>query len=192
MIFSAINAKIIVNTYLFFILYSYTHNGKQDDRMTDKELRKLSRLELLELLLKESSENQKLREELNKLKSENKIEKTAERLTETADNLDSSIQNIETIIQNLIADKNTESAKDSKAESETEVIEETETTDTPESDILKQKKNSEDADIYRRFMQFFYYNRNNLVFLPDDLRKDVTRRLSEIMENAQSKKSDDD
>lgn len=162
--------------------------------MTDKELRKLSRLELLELLLKESSENQKLREELNKLKSENKIEKTAERLTETADNLDSSIQNIENyvaIIQNLIAEKNTESAKDSEAESENEVIEETENTDIPESDIQKQKKNSKDADIYRRFMQFFYYNRNNLVFLPDDLREDVTRRLSEIMENAQSKKADD-
>lgn len=162
--------------------------------MTDKELRKLSRLELLELLLKESSENQKLREELNKLKSENKIEKTAERLTETADHLDSSLQNIEnyvTLMQSMISEKNTESAKDSEAESETEVIEETETTDTPESDIQKQKKNSEDADIYRRFMQFFYYNRNNLVFLPDDLRKDVTRRLSEIMENAQSKKTDE-
>ena len=63
--------------------------------MTDKELRKLSRLELLELLLKESSENQKLREELEKLKNEKTIEKTAERLTETADHLDSSLQNIE-------------------------------------------------------------------------------------------------
>ena len=63
--------------------------------MTDKELRKLSRLELLELLLKESSANQKLREELDKLKSEKTIEKTAERLTETADHLDSSLQNIE-------------------------------------------------------------------------------------------------
>lgn len=181
-----------MKVYLF--LY-HTHNGKQDDPMTDKELRKLSRLELLELLLKESSENQKLREELDKLKSEKTIEHTAERLTETADNLASSIQNIEnyiTVIQNIVADKNTESANDSEKESETEVIEETETSDSLDSGFQNQKKISEDADIYRRFMQFFYYNRNNLVFLPDDLRQDVTRRLSEIMQNAQSNKTDID
>ena len=177
----------MVNIYLF--LY-YTHNGKQDDPMTDKELRKLSRLELLELLLKESSENQKLREELDKLKSEKTIEKTAERLTETADHLDSSLQNIEnyvTLMQSMISEKNYEQ-QDKPAE---EIAEKTETTDTPLSDTPKTKKLSEDADIYRRFMQFFFYNRNNLVFLPDDLREDVTRRLSEIMKNAQSKKTDE-
>ncbi len=41
-------------------------NNKEDDLVTDKELKKLSRLELLELLLTESRENERLREELKK------------------------------------------------------------------------------------------------------------------------------
>ena len=90
-------------------------------------------------------------------------------------------------MQSMISEKNTEQ-QDNPAE---EIAEKTETTDTPLSDTPKTKKLSEDADIYRRFMQFFFYNRNNLVFLPDDLREDVTRRLSEIMKNAQSKKTDE-
>ena len=55
--------------------------------MTDKELKKLSRLELLELLLTESRENERLREELEKLKQENTILKSAEQLNETSENL---------------------------------------------------------------------------------------------------------
>lgn len=55
--------------------------------MTDKELKKLSRLELLELLLTESRENERLREEIEKLKQENTILKSAERLNETSENL---------------------------------------------------------------------------------------------------------
>lgn len=55
--------------------------------MTDKELKKLSRLELLELLLTESRENERLREELEKIKQENTIKKSAEHLNETSENL---------------------------------------------------------------------------------------------------------
>ena len=46
----------------------YRQNNKEDDLVTDKELKKLSRLELLELLLTESRENERLREELEKIK----------------------------------------------------------------------------------------------------------------------------
>lgn len=55
--------------------------------MTDKELKKLSRLELLELLLTESRENERLREELEKIKQENTIEKSAQHLNQTSENL---------------------------------------------------------------------------------------------------------
>ena len=41
--------------------------------MTDKELKKLSRLELLELLLAESRENERLRAEIEQIKQENTI-----------------------------------------------------------------------------------------------------------------------
>ena len=49
--------------------------------MTDKELRKLSRLELLELLLEASKENRKLKEKINRLIAENQTAKNIENLS---------------------------------------------------------------------------------------------------------------
>lgn len=69
---------------------------KDDDSVTDKELKKLSRLELLELLLAETRENEKLREELAKAKKENSIEKSAVILNETAKQLDEALQKVST------------------------------------------------------------------------------------------------
>ena len=65
--------------------------------MTDKELKKLSRLELLELLLVETRENERLREELEKAKQENSIEKSAVILSETVKQLESALQTVTTI-----------------------------------------------------------------------------------------------
>ena len=52
--------------------------------MTDKELTKLSRLELLELLLAESRENERLRAEIEQIKQENTIIKSVQQLDETS------------------------------------------------------------------------------------------------------------
>lgn len=68
-------------------IFIYLYN-KDDDFVTDKELKKLSKLELLELLLTETRENEKLREELAKAKKENSIEKSAVLLNETVKQLD--------------------------------------------------------------------------------------------------------
>lgn len=38
--------------------------------MTDKELRRMSRLELLEILIEQMEENERLRQELNKVQTE--------------------------------------------------------------------------------------------------------------------------
>ncbi|MEE1065893.1 MAG: hypothetical protein UH249_07165 [Acutalibacteraceae bacterium] len=65
--------------------------------MTDKELKKLSRLELLELLLIETKENERLKTELEKIKKENSIEKSAQLLNETANQLDAALQKVTTI-----------------------------------------------------------------------------------------------
>lgn len=62
--------------------------------MTDKELKRLSRLELLELLLTETRENERLREELAKAKKENSIEKSATLLNETAKQLDEALKKV--------------------------------------------------------------------------------------------------
>ena len=60
--------------------------------MTDKELKKLSRLELLELLLATSNENQELKQKIEKLTSENEASRSIEDLVratkQTRDTLD--------------------------------------------------------------------------------------------------------
>lgn len=154
--------------------------------MTDKELRKLSRLELLELLLKESSENKKLHEELDKLKSENSIKKTTERLQETAEQFDSSLQNAETLVsimQKLVSGESAELPVIDRCV----VLEDADNEKNP-----KKKKISQDADIYRRLMQFFFHNADVLSYLPDDLREDITARLTGILTKAKDFKTDND
>lgn len=76
--------------------------------MTDKELKKLSRLELLELLLTESRENERLRAELEEIKQENAVRKSAEQLSETSKQLDETsgklgdaLQQVSLLIENL-------------------------------------------------------------------------------------------
>lgn len=69
--------------------------------MTDKELKKLSRLELLELLLAESRENERLREELEKIKQENTIEKSAQHLSETSENLGETTEKLGAALQQV-------------------------------------------------------------------------------------------
>lgn len=69
--------------------------------MTDKELKKLSRLELLELLLAESRENERLREELEKIKKENTIEKSAQQLTETSKQMDETSEKLGTALEQI-------------------------------------------------------------------------------------------
>ena len=71
--------------------------NKGDDFVTDKELKRLSRLELLELLLTETRENERLREELEKAKKENSIEKSATLLNETARQLDEALKKVSSI-----------------------------------------------------------------------------------------------
>lgn len=71
--------------------------NKGDDSVTDKELKRLSRLELLELLLTETRENERLREELAKAKKENSIEKSATLLNETVKQLDEALKKVSSI-----------------------------------------------------------------------------------------------
>lgn len=152
--------------------------------MTDKELRKLSRLELLELLLKESSENRKLQAELDKLKSENSIAKTSERLMETAEQFDTSLQNVEglvAVIQKFFSAENAELSQ---------IVTHTVPENTDNITNAKKKKPSEDADIYRRLMIFFARNMNYLSYLPDNLSEDISRRLAKILTKASAAESD--
>ena len=82
--------------------------------MTDKELKKLSRLELLELLLIETKENERLKTELEKIKKENSIEKSAQLLNETANQLDAALQKV-TTISDVNSDTNAAKVAEEKA-----------------------------------------------------------------------------
>ena len=76
--------------------------------MTDKELKKLSRLELLELLLTVTRENELLKAELENLKQVNTIEKSAEHLNETSKQLETALKKVSSIIST--GDKDSDSA----------------------------------------------------------------------------------
>lgn len=177
--------------------------------MTDKELKRLSRLELLELLLRERRENERLKADLDKLKSEKNIEKTTIRLEETAEQFNTSFQNIEplvSVIQKFVTEAPSEedSVPDEMQAPKDPVPENTESTEEPcvetasdpiyekplEDTTAPKRRTSVDADIYRRIMRHYYRNLDQLFDLPDDLRKDITDRMIELQERSRSTKSD--
>ncbi len=142
--------------------------------MTDKELRKLSRLELLELLLKESRENEKLKAELEKQKIENSIEKTTERLEKTANQFNTSFQSLETLVSMMkgFISENKPESSESSTEYSPEHLEDYLT--------FKTKKMSADTDLYKRLMQHFARNTDKLTYLPHELKEDIITRLAEL------------
>ena len=131
--------------------------------MTDKELKKLRRLELLELLLEESRENERLRKEIERLKSEESIITASVRISEAADKLES-----------VLGVKASEGAYEGTDRKEATVSYREKT----ESSI---KAGAVDADIYKRIMVFFCRNPRSVIFLPEDIRSDVEKRIREIM-----------
>ena len=86
--------KFISLWYYQMGIYIQLYNNKDDDSVTDKELKKLSKLELLELLLAETREHEHLREELEKAKKVNSVEKSAQILSETAKQLDEALKKV--------------------------------------------------------------------------------------------------
>lgn len=121
--------------------------------MTDKELKKLSRLELLELLLAESRENERLREEIEKLKQENTIIRSAQQLNETSESLDetsvklsAALEQVSSIINGLdkisFAARTEETVVASEKEDENCETDETETDET-ETEIFLSDTNEE-------------------------------------------------
>lgn len=119
--------------------------------MTDKELKKLSRLELLELLLNESRENERLRIELDKLKNENSVQKSAQHLNEASDKMQESLQNAAVLADTLnrlisgkivISDIPTETQEDSSED----IIQKDNSNYISESEIISDSAVSE-ADI---------------------------------------------
>lgn len=121
--------------------------------MTDKELKKLSRLELLELLLRETKENERLKKEINELTEEREAEKSARYLSEAVRQVDESLKKAKAITDNLSGISRSKPIKDI----------------------------SPDANIYTRLIAFLVNNKDVMALLPENLSSDILNRINEVI-----------
>ena len=131
--------------------------------MTDKELRRLSRLELLELLLEASKENQLLKEQVERLTVENKTTENIENLSVITRQVENTLKyanNITDILKTGSADGIPPSVKSD--------------TNIPDNRLA-------DKEIYRRILLFFANNNNKLDVFPDELSEDIRTRLNSLL-----------
>lgn len=144
--------------------------------MTDKELRKLSRLELLELLLEVSNENRKLKEKIITLKAESKTAQNIE-------NLSLVVRQVETTLKyaNSLTDSLSAAVKgELKNKPETEVENNSENLRIQEIEVKSDPL--QDRDIYIRMLRFFALNDDKLNVFPADIENDVRTRIKSILE----------
>lgn len=134
--------------------------------MTDKELRKLSRLELLELLLEASKENKKLKDEIDRLNTENETARNIENLSAITEKVEKALEYANGITDSLLAVQN----KKSTANTDSKEIKEAVASDSPS-----------DVEIYRRLLNFFANNNDKLDLLPSDIATDVRTRIKTIL-----------
>lgn len=132
--------------------------------MTDKELRKLSRLELLELLLEASRENEKLKEKVEKLRVENQMAQSIENLSDAALQLENALKYADSLTGAL------KSAADEDVKNNPEI-----------------KGPEYDRELYRRILSFFAKNEDKLTVFPSGIGNDVRARINTILENKNTK-----
>ena len=144
--------------------------------MTDKELRKLSRLELLELLLEASKENKKLKEEISRLQEDNKTTQNIENLSVITLQVESALKYANSITDTL----KTTSGETPSSEADNK------------SDVDKNGEAAggqgglSDVEIYRRMLSFFAKNDDKLSVFPTDIENDVRARIRSILEKRKS------
>ena len=141
--------------------------------MTDKELRKLSRLELLELLLEASKENRKLKEKINRLIAENQTAKNIENLSVVTHQVESVLKYANSLTNSLKSGSVdiVSSYTALKAES------------TPkEEEPASRTEEPNDKEIYLKMMCFFAKNEDKLDVFPDNLETVVRERIRNILE----------
>lgn len=138
--------------------------------MTDKELKKLSRLELLELLLEASNENKKLKDKIKKMTSENETSKSIENLAATTKQASDILDYANKLVETMKAVPADFTAEKSSAVRNVK---------TPSDN----SKNYTDRNLYLRIMNFYAKNDEALEALPSELKNNITNRIKEILEN---------
>lgn len=142
--------------------------------MTDKELRKLSRLELLELLLEASRENEKLKEKIAKMKQESNAAKSIENLSATTKQVSTVLEYANNLTDTLRKTTHEVVTAGTKPQSERSSVQK-----APEE---KQPVIS-DRNLYWRIMNVYAKNDEALNVLPDDIRNDIRDRIRGILES---------
>ena len=180
MVYYSINysADIMVYILCCFFAHFFIRKLKGDAlHMTDKELRKLSRLELLELLLDVSRENRKLKEKINMLKEENKIAQNIENLYVITSQVENSLRYANSITDNLKGTPGESAASDKAQTEDTGKTSET----SAASDTVP------DKDIYKLMLSFFAKNEDKLSVFPEDLEHIVSGRIKSLLERKNMK-----
>ncbi len=136
--------------------------------MTDKELKKLSRLELLELLLEVSKENEKLKEKIEELKIGNKTTQNIENLSVVTRQAEDILKYASSIADLLKKNTGEAVAVSSVFKNERETLAKAD----PQSD----------KEIYCRILSFFAKYDDKLKVFPADIENDVRARIKSILE----------
>lgn len=137
--------------------------------MTDRELRKLNRLELLELLLDVSTKNHELEEKVKQLSNENEIARSIENLsviTKQADDILGHANSLVDILQN----------------SSRNVSQNDATSENADRFPADSSKKHTDRNLYTRLLNFYIKNNNAVELLDDELKNDIRNRIKEIAE----------
>ena len=135
--------------------------------MTDKELRKLSRLELLEMLLDVSKENENLKQIVAKNEEENKVTKSIESLSDVTTRLNSAIEQINRFSDNIQNCTTSPSVLNAPQKYMTSGA--------------AQKDRHPDGELYCLIMTHFAKNEKAMSLLPESLQEKIKNRIKEIL-----------
>ena len=158
--------------------------------MKEKELRKLGRLDLLEMLLDVSKENKELKEQIEKLETERNIAKGIDDIHGTAKQLSEVLDAAKQLGDALEAAKQLEGTLETAASLVSDLktckIPEPIEKPSPESEVkltrAEKRKRMSDRNLYYRILDYYASNPDLLDDFPDDLRIDLINKLLSILE----------
>ncbi len=135
--------------------------------MTEKELKKLSRVELFEILLEESKENERLRQELLQKNEELSANADINSLI-AADRMNTAIEKLDLLVSKL--ETNVEK---SKAQKDT-------VKETSVADEAARNAAISDRKLFLRLLSFYSSSKIAMALLPSEIQNDVKARLRGI------------
>lgn len=154
--------------------------------MTEKELKKLTRLEILELLLEQTKINEELKQEIQQLNS-------AQVSIESLERLSAQMNFTLSVMGTLVGDLNKFSEDGSdlikKAEEAVALYRKAEADNNSHAEekhdaelSRKHKSGDEDEKLYCRIIHFYTHTENAQHPLPADIMRDVRARLRDIID----------